>query len=128
MDSKILLDASAALELLFVRDKALLVEEIIEGYERVCVSFLTVHLIYHFSFKQNIEFEFIETFVSNLCILNMDDQTYKNALKIYKNSKNDFEDALQLACFAQSECDYFVTMDKSLYKQYHKDYKIIYLQ
>ena len=33
---------------------------------------------------------------------------------------NDFEDALQLACAVNSECDNFVTLDQSLIKRYEK--------
>jgi len=91
----IFLDVNILLELLLERAKLEKVTELLFSGDDYCISFLSVHLIYHFAKKEGLSFEIIDKFLLDFGILNCDQQAYDLAKKIRQD--NDFEDALQVA-------------------------------
>ena len=81
------------------------------------ISVLTVHLVVYFASK-DIYLQDIRNFLDDFIVLPINNNdvswTFDNL------QGNDFEDALQLACAVNSECDNFVTLDQSLIKRYEK--------
>jgi predicted nucleic acid-binding protein len=84
--------------------------------EKPFISILTVHIIHYFAHKEKIQFELITRFLENFTILPLSETDYLLALSL--NSKNDFEDTLQIACCISNDCDLFLTLDKKLYKKF----------
>lgn len=105
------LDANVLLEIMLGRSRMGGLERLLADEERqFVISFLSVHLCYHFCLKQKVRFEAISDFLAAFEIAGMDGQTIRLAQERFSGS--DFEDCLQAACAEAAGCAEIVTFDK----------------
>jgi len=115
------LDASVMLELVLGRAKTSEILSKIKQFDEVCISMLTVHLIYYFGLKQKMSIPDLDFFIQRFKVLNLTSSSYKIAMQICQDE--DFEDALQLACAFENGIKNVITLDNemaNLYKSYFK--------
>jgi predicted nucleic acid-binding protein len=117
------LDTNVVLELLFKRQQVPILLPKLEQYNQVYISFLTVHLIYHFGKKIQLEDWELNFILSRFKILNQGSNTYETAKQICKDQ--DFEDALQLACAIEGNIKDVITLDEKMKKLYSAYFNFI---
>lgn len=109
-------DANIILEILLPgRPKSQDVEKLLRGKD-ICISMLTVHLVYHFGLQERYELNQIKRFLDGYAILDVTGSDYQKALQTIRDK--DFEDALQLAVAMRSDCDAVITLDRQFAKTY----------
>jgi predicted nucleic acid-binding protein len=123
--SNILLDASVVLELFLLRPKFEIAKSKLLEYETKFITPITLGILFYYAEREKLEIKRAEKFANNCEILNMDQETYNFALKIYKQS--DLEDAMQVSCGIQNSIDTVITLDKKMYKKYSELIDIILL-
>ncbi|MEI6728972.1 MAG: PIN domain-containing protein [bacterium] len=115
---KIFLDANILLEVLYKRNKeseskSLMAANI--GYS--VISAVSIHISNYFLEKDKQNIVDKEEFYNAFEIIALSDSIITKAYQIYNQ---DFEDAIQVASFLQSDCDEFWTLDKKLQTNYGK--------
>lgn len=115
---KIFVDANIILEIILRRDHFNEAVNFIKNNAgSLYISPLTVHLVMYFGLQVS-SVSALRALLSDYFILPLNST---DVLWAFDNlQKNDFEDAMQLACAVSSECDSFITFDKSLIKHYEK--------
>jgi predicted nucleic acid-binding protein len=119
IEKTLFLDASVMLELVLGRAKTGDILNKIKQFDEVCISMLTVHLVYYFGLKQKMSIPDLDFFIQRFKILDLASSSYKIAIQICQNE--DFEDALQLACAFENSIKNVITLDNkiaNLYKPY----------
>jgi predicted nucleic acid-binding protein len=114
--SNILLDASVVLELFLLRPKFEIAKSKLLEYETKYITPITLGILFYYAEREKLDIKRAEMFANNCEILNMDQETYNFALKIYK--QNDLEDAMQISCCIQNSIDTIITLDQKMYKKY----------
>ncbi|MGH7157064.1 MAG: type II toxin-antitoxin system VapC family toxin [Candidatus Saccharimonadales bacterium] len=114
----ILLDANAVLELLIPGRprKAAILNWLQLNQEEVCISMLSVHLILHFGFKENLTVQDIKKFLANYPKIALLPEDYSTAMQFLRDK--DHEDALQLATAERIGCSSIVTLDQKFADTY----------
>jgi predicted nucleic acid-binding protein len=112
----IFLDVNVLLEILFRREKYEQVCDLLAQDREFGISFLSVHLFYHFGLKNGHSLEKLADSLKSFQILNCGQEVYDLAKKVCKN--NDFEDSLQVATAMYHQVDSFCTLDQNLAKNY----------
>ena len=72
----VFLDANIVLELLLQRKKCSEVYNLIKINENICISILTVHLVYYFGGKDGIPENEIDNFLDSVIVLNSGQEVY----------------------------------------------------
>ena len=108
---KVLVDASAVLELLLKRPRA---GDILRFFDQdsyqLSISPLTVHLAYYFGLKAKIAPALIKSALQEFEILTIDAATVLSAQK--RLDGHDFEDCLQAATAERANCELIITLDR----------------
>ena len=116
VNDKIFLDANILLDILFDRANYSVAKDYIlknDGF--LHISALTAHLVTHFGLKI-LELNVLNKYLADYYI---EDLTAQDVEWAFNNVRNDdFEDALQLAVAIRSNCQEFVTFDKTLFTAY----------
>jgi predicted nucleic acid-binding protein len=117
------LDANIVIHLLDDETNSTKIEEIIVN-ETVCVSPITVHIVWYFFEKKYIKCtkKKMLSFFDSIEILPMSKNVYKKALLISKS--DDIEDGMQIACNIENNVGLFVTGDSPMYAKYSKKINI----
>jgi predicted nucleic acid-binding protein len=124
MNDKVLfLDANCILEILFDRTNSFNISQKLEFYDKVFISMLSVHLVFHFGRKNGLNFQELDYFIEQFYILDFTAKNYNTARKIALN--NDFEDALQLACAFDNGIRNILTLDQEMQKTYQNKFNFI---
>lgn len=115
-NTKIFVDANILLEIVHERTRFDDMVAYIRNHSgRMTISPLTVHLVMHFG-RQIASRQALRQLLSEFAVLPM---TATETNWAFDNiCDNDFEDALQLACAINGECDTFATLDARLAKRY----------
>lgn len=116
VNEKIFLDANILLDVLFDRaNYGVARNYILKNDGNLHISALTAHLVTHFGLKI-LELNVLHKYLDDYYIEDLTAQDVEWALNNVRNS--DFEDALQLAVAIRSNCQEFVTFDKTLFNTY----------
>lgn len=116
VQDKVFLDANIILEILLDRKNNLKARKLIAAHAGgLYISSLTVHIAVYFG-QQEQELSVIKTLLSDYHIESLTSQDTEWAFNNVRN--DDFEDALQLAVAIRSNCQEFVTFDKTLFTTY----------
>jgi predicted nucleic acid-binding protein len=120
----VFLDANILLELIIPgRAKYGAVRKLLENYQDVHASMLSVHLCWHFGRAEGVRDELIASILDSCNLLALKPEDYQWAKK--NEQGKDFEDALQLACAARNGCKQFVTLDKNFAKRYRNTVEFV---
>lgn len=114
----ICLDANIILDAVLKRKKAKEAIDLIFSDQEICITFLSVHLVYYFCLREKIPMEMIDDFLEKIPVLTCNQEVYNLAKKIRENS--DFEDSLQVATAVYNQVETFYTLDADLAKKYGK--------
>jgi predicted nucleic acid-binding protein len=126
MRNTVFLDANIVLEVLLKsRPKTEKARQLLLNAEQTSISMLSVHLIFYFGAKAKIDKRMLENTIDTQNILDLTESDYNWAKR--HCADGDLEDALQVAIAVRSRCKSFVTLDKSLAKNYQKHINTILL-
>ena len=120
---KVFLDTNILMDyILFRGDEAIAAEFIFDSSMDLKLSLhIAAHSLTNLFYALRKEFSEAErnTMILNLCALcNTQAITAENIEKaIDSGYTNDLEDALQIQCAVESDCDYFITRDKDLFEK-----------
>ena len=114
----IFLDTNIILELILPGRKATSkVKKLLQSMQDpTAISTLSIHLIMHFGRQAKIPDSTLHKVIKSNSIISLESSDYKWAIE--NEQMKDFEDALQMATATRSECETFVTLDKSLSRAY----------
>ena len=114
--SKIFFDTNILIESALKRRRKPAVDKLLHASAgRAYISSLTAHLLVYFA-RKDVALSDIRLLLDDFIILPLSATEVTWAFDNIRD--NDFEDALQLACAVQGECDTFVTLDTGLAKRY----------
>lgn len=110
------LDANILIEIALGRSKYKKIEKLLSEQNNTSLSVLSVHLLVYFGLKSGIDRKLLEAIAEKHQIL---DVTYDDYSWAKKNCvKDDFEDALQIACAIRNGATKILTIDKDMAKNY----------
>lgn len=114
---RIFLDANILLEILFTRQRAEQVLEVLsnEKNPQFCVSVLSVDLVMYFVELEKKDKSIAWEFLQRYEILDMSPIDNRWA---YDNDAGDYEDALQTACALRNRCAKLITLDRAFEKMF----------
>ncbi len=116
MKNMVFLDANILLEISLNRGNLQRVESYLQSVDNASVSMLSVHLLFYFGLKEGISSTILQGIAEGYYMHGLMPEDYVWA-KLHCVD-NDFEDALQVSIALRSGCTEFVTLDKSLAKNY----------
>lgn len=122
MDSKkIFIDVNILMEILFERKKFQESKNLVQINRNKFISCLAIHLCNYFLEKDKRNVSEYQEFFDDFNLVTFDNEIVEKAYQIYNK---DFEDAIQIASFLESDCDEFWTLDQKLKDNYGKIAKI----
>ncbi|MFZ1248742.1 MAG: PIN domain-containing protein [Candidatus Saccharimonadales bacterium] len=120
------IDANIALELLLDgRAYEQAVTNYLSAKEKVYMSMLSVHLVWHFGRKVGIADDVLRDFTDAVGIVSIAPEDYVWARK--HEARRDFEDALQVAAALRVGASEFVTLNQSLIAAYETKVGLIFV-
>lgn len=80
------------------------------------MSTLSAHLCWHFGRQADVNDDLIAVIIDSCTLLSLEPVDYYWARE--NELGKDFEDALQVACSLRNNCEQFMTLDKTLMRNY----------
>ncbi len=114
--NRVFFDTNILIESALNRQRKAAVDKLLHEHAgRAYISSLTAHLVVYFA-RKDVALADIKLFLDDFTILPL--STIEVDWAFDNICDNDFEDALQLACAINGECDTFATLDARLAKRY----------